>query len=192
MLIVVRHGRTEANAAGRLLGRGNPGLDELGRRQAQALGAVVAGASRVVCSPLLRTQETAAAIGLPITVDERWIELDYGALEGAPFRDLPPETLAQWMSDPEFAPAGGESIAALGVRVRSACDDLADEAAERDIVVVSHVSPVKAAVAWALGVGDEITWRLYVAPASVTKLAVGPTRRSLHLFNAQGHLDGIE
>ena len=191
MLIVVRHGRTEANAAGRLLGRGDPGLDELGRRQAEALRSVVAGASRVVCSPLLRTRETAAALGLPVTIDERWIEVDYGILEGEPFRDLSPEILSQWMSDPGFAPEGGESIAALGVRVRAACDDLAEEASERDIVVVSHVSPVKAAVAWALDVGDEITWRLYVAPASVTKVAVGPVRRSLHLFNAQDHLDGL-
>lgn len=191
MLIVLRHGRTEANASGRLLGRGDPGLDDLGRRQAAALRAQVAGASRVVCSPLLRTRETADALGLPVTLDDRWIELDYGVLEGTPLRDLPAETWARWMADPGFAPDGGESIAALGTRVRAACDDLADEASERDIVVVSHVSPVKAAVAWALGVGDDITWRLFVAPASVTRIAVGPPRRSLHLFNAQGHLDGL-
>ena len=46
MLIVVRHGRTEANASGRLLGRDDPVLDELGRRQAAALRDVVADAER--------------------------------------------------------------------------------------------------------------------------------------------------
>jgi broad specificity phosphatase PhoE len=191
VLIVLRHGRTEANATGVLLGRLDPGLDELGRRQAAALRSQVAGATRVVCSPLLRTRETADALGLPITIDERWIEVDYGVLDGTPLRDIPPAMWASWTSDPHFVPEGGESMAALGVRVREACDDLVEEAAERDIVVVSHVSPVKAAVAWALGVGDDITWRLYVAPASVTRIAVAPPRRSLHLFNSQAHLDAL-
>lgn len=191
MLIVVRHGRTDANASGLLQGHLDRPLDELGRRQARALRGQVAGATRVVCSPLLRARETAEALGLPVTVDERWIEVDYGVLDGTPLRDVPPQMWASWTSDPDFVPEGGESMAALGVRVRAGCEDLVEEAAERDIVVVSHVSPVKAAVAWALGVGDEITWRLYVAPASVTRISVGPPRRSLHLFNSQAHLDGL-
>lgn len=188
-LIVLRHGRTAANASGLLLGRLDPALDELGVRQAAALRSQVAGASRVVCSPLLRTRQTADALGLPVTVDERWIELDYGALDGTPLRDVPAATWATWRSDPDFAPEGGESIAALGARVRDACADLAEEAAERDVVVVTHVSPVKASVAWALGVGDEATWRMYVAPASLTRIAVVGDRTSLQLFNAVGHLD---
>jgi alpha-ribazole phosphatase len=190
-LIVVRHGRTEANAAGVLLGRFDPGLDEVGQRQAAALGAAVVGATRVVTSPLRRTRETAAAFGLPIAEDERWIELDYGTLDGVPLRDVPGELWSRWVSDVEFAPEGGESLAALGRRVRAACEDLAEEAAERDIVVVTHVSPVKAAVAWALGVGDDVSWHLYVAPGSITRIAVGPPRRSLHVFNSTSHLDGL-
>ena len=72
MLIIVRHGRTEANASGLLQGRRiNPGLDELGRRQVAALAAALPGVERVVASPLLRTQETAAAFGLPVEIDER-------------------------------------------------------------------------------------------------------------------------
>lgn len=191
MLIVVRHGRTAANASGLLLGRLDPGLDDLGRQQAAAVRPLVAGAARVVCSPLLRTRETAEALGLPVTVDERWIELDYGVLDGTPLRDVPGDLWARWRSDLAFAPEGGESLADLGVRVRSACADLAAEAAERDVVVVTHVSPVKAAVAWALGVGDEVTWRMFVAPASVTRVAVVGERPSLHLYNSVAHLDGL-
>ncbi len=190
-LIVVRHGRTEANASGLLLGRRDPELDEVGRRQAKALAAVVAGAHRVVTSPLRRTRETAEALGLPVTEDERWIELDYGALDGTPLRDVPAELWARWTADIDFAPEGGESIAALGRRVRAACDDLVDEASSRDVVVVTHVSPVKAAMAWALGVGDEVAWHLYVAPGSASRIAVGPPRRSVHLFNSIAHLEGI-
>jgi broad specificity phosphatase PhoE len=58
-----------------------------------------------------------------------------------------------------------------------------DEARDRDIVVVSHVSPIKAAVAWAIGAGDELSWRMFVHVASVARIGVdqwGTTLRSLN------------
>ena len=58
----------------------------------------------------------------------------------------------------------------LGVRVTAACAELLPDIEERDVIVVTHVSPVKAAVAWALGVGDEIAWRSFVAPGSITRI----------------------
>ena len=61
MLILVRHGRTEANAGGLLQGRLDLPLDDLGRAQAAAAGKALTGASRVVSSPLLRTRQTAEA-----------------------------------------------------------------------------------------------------------------------------------
>jgi broad specificity phosphatase PhoE len=189
VLIVVRHGRTEANASGLLLGRLDPALDDEGRRQADALRAALVGASRIVSSPLLRARQTAEAIGLPVTVDERWIELDYGVLDGTPMRDVPRDLWATWQQDLSFAPEGGESLAALGARVRAACEDLAEESAERDVVVVTHVSPLKAAVAWALGVGDEVTWHLYAAPGAITRISTAGPRRSLHAYNVTTHLD---
>jgi broad specificity phosphatase PhoE len=190
VLIVVRHGRTEANATGVLLGRRDLPLDELGRRQAAAVVPLVAGARRVVSSPLRRARDTAAALGLPVSVDERFVELDYGALEGTPLVDVPADLWARWQADLDWAPEGGESIGALGSRVREACEALVEEAAEHDVVVVTHVSPVKATAAWALGVADDVSWRMYVAPASITRVAVAP-RRALHAFNVTAHLDGL-
>ena len=74
MLVVVRHGQTDANARGLLLGRADPALSPLGRRQAAALAAIVPVEGRVIASPLARTMETASAFGRPVEVDERWIE----------------------------------------------------------------------------------------------------------------------
>ena len=191
MLIIVRHGRTEANASGLLQGqRINPGLDDLGRRQAAALAAALPGVARVVASPLLRTQETAAAFGLPVEVDERWIELDYGALDGTPVAEVPPSLWKAWQADIDFCPDAGESLAQLGVRVRAAAADLVEDAARHDVVVVTHVSPIKAALAWALGVGDEVSWRAFVAPASITRVSTSP-RLSLHAFNVTTHLNDV-
>jgi broad specificity phosphatase PhoE len=191
-ITVVRHGRTDSNARGLLLGRADLHLDELGRQQAEQLAKVLAsaGVARVVSSPLRRCRETAAAIaealGAPVEVDDRWIEMDYGELDGTPVGSVPVETWATWMADVRWAPPGGESIAELGERVRAACDDLVS--AGEDVIVVSHVSPVKATVAWALGVGDEIAWRLFVAPASVTRIVHERGRPSLHVFNDVSHL----
>jgi broad specificity phosphatase PhoE len=72
--------------------------------------------------------------------------------------------------------------------VRDACEALVDTAQDRDVIVVSHVSPIKAAVTWALGVGDEVAWRMWVAPASITRIGVAGGRPSLRAFNELAHL----
>ena len=192
MLIVVRHGRTKANREGRLLGRLDVDLDDEGRRQAAAVAAAIGPVDRVVSSPLARTRQTAEAWGTDVEVDDRWIELDYGEFDGVPMRDVDGEIWSRWRADPHFAPPRGESLIALGERVRSACDDLLASAVDQDVVVVTHVSPIKAAAAWALGVGDEVAWRMYVAPASVMRIGVSPRGTSLHAFNIVDHLDDAE
>ena len=124
MLFIVRHGRTAHNASGLLLGRIDPPLDELGRVQAVALAGAIGHVDRVITSPLLRTQETAAAFGVEPIIDERWIELDYGDFDGRPLGEIHAETWNQWRTDLDFRPPNGESLRQLGVRVRSALDDL--------------------------------------------------------------------
>jgi len=189
--VIVRHGRTAHNAAGRLLGRLDVPLDDLGRAQAAALAAAVGPVERVVTSPLLRARETAAAFAAPVEVDERWIELDYGDLDGVAAAEVPAATWAAWRRDPGFRPPGGETLLEVRARVEAALADLSAGAERATVVVVSHVSPIKAAVGWALGVGDEVAWRLHLAPASITRIAVGARGPSLHTFNEVAHLDGI-
>lgn len=187
-LVIVRHGRTEANAQGRLLGRHDPDLDDVGRAQAAALARVLAGPDRVISSPLARARQTAAGLGPAVEVDERWTELDYGEWDGLPTGEVAAEDWARWRAEPDFRPPGGESLLDLTGRVAGALDELSAGPDGTRIVVVTHVSPIKAAVAWALGCGPEIAWRTYVAPASVTRLGVGPTGPSLRGFNDTSHL----
>ena len=188
MLVLVRHGRTAANANGLLLGRLDPPLDDLGKQQAHLLGQSLGSVRRVVSSPLARARETAAHIDGPLSIDERWIELDYGEYDGVPLDKVPAEMWRSWRADLGFAPPGGESLLALAERVASACEDLKDEAIDHDIVVVSHVSPIKAAVAWALGVDVVISWRTQLQPASITRVAVGRLGALLRTFNETSHL----
>jgi broad specificity phosphatase PhoE len=189
MLILVRHGETEANARGLLSGRVDSALSEKGRRQAARVADALGRRdpeTRVISSPLARTIATAEIIAGDvgkIEIDERWIELDYGELDGTALTAVPEETWARWRADPDFIPAGGESLRACGARVAEACTELLVDAAERDVVVVTHVSPIKAAAVWAMGVGDEVTWRLYVAPGSITRVGCRPHGPVLLSFN---------
>ncbi len=186
MLILVRHGRTPANAAGLLQGRLDQDLDDVGQAQATAVAQYVTerhAVDAVIASPLLRAQQTAAAFGMPIETDERWIELSYGEYEGSPHTDVPSAVWQRWREDPTFTPQGGESLAALDQRVRAACVDLVDRASVHDVVVVSHVSPMKSAVGWALGVGVEISFNCHLDQAAVCRIVFRGKRPVLHSFN---------
>ncbi len=120
------------------------------------MAAALPAPTRLLCSPLARARQTAAAFGdarsVAVEVDERWIELDYGTLDGRPVDSVAPDVWERWRRDPDYSPGGAESLHDLGARVREACEALADSAAEGVVVVVTHVSPVKAALAWALDV----------------------------------------
>ena len=96
---------------------------------------------------------------------------------------MPSEVWRRWREDPEWEPVGGESMAALGVRVRAACDELMSRAVGRSVAVVSHVSPIKAAVAWALDAGREVAWRTHLSHGSICRIDVRPTGPVLLTFN---------
>lgn len=188
MIVLLRHGRTAANAAGLLLGRLDLPLDKLGESQASAAAAAVGAVDRVISSPLLRARQTAEHFGAPVEIDPRWIELDYGKWDGVAVNSVPAEVWSEWRTDLDLRPPGGESLRVVATRVREACEELAAWAVDRTVVVVTHVSPVKAALAWALDVGDEVAWRCYLSPASLTRIRVGPNGPSLVAFNEVGHL----
>ena len=82
MLVLVRHGLTQANADSLLLGRADRPLTDVGRAQAAAIARAVGVPGLVVSSPLQRARETAEAFGAPVEVDERWIEMARGQLQG--------------------------------------------------------------------------------------------------------------
>ncbi|MCU1387262.1 MAG: phosphoglycerate mutase family protein [Ilumatobacteraceae bacterium] len=183
MLILVRHGRTGGNAAGQLQGRIDNPLDEVGRRQAEQVAAAIGHVDHVISSPLLRARQTAAMFDGALTIDDRWIELDYGELDGQPLADVPREVWATWRTDPHFAPAGGETMHALDARVRSAATEALEMARTGTVVVVSHVSPIKAAIAWALGGDVSMSWRCHLDQASVSRITPGPSGPVLKTFN---------
>jgi alpha-ribazole phosphatase len=185
VLYLVRHGRTSANASGLLQGRLDEPLDAIGCKQAEAIAALVGPVDAVITSPLERARQTAECFGRPTEIDERWIELAYGEFEGVAVTEVPADVWQAWRTDRQYASEGGESFGSLESRVRSACDDLMDRIATEEIVVVSHVSPIKAAVAWTLNTSLEIMFHCHLSQASVCRVGIGRFGPLLVSFNEQ-------
>ena len=192
LLTLVRHGQTAANAQNLLQGHINHPLDEVGLAQVSLLGGAlqkISPVSRVVASPLQRAQQTAQAITqglsqhIEVETDPRWIELNYGDFDGQPVSSVSPEQWATWRTDEHFRPPHGETLAELSVRVHNAIDALLADSVSAHIVVVSHVSPIKAAVAWTLGVGVEVSWRTALDRASMTTVRLDAKHPALKTFN---------
>jgi broad specificity phosphatase PhoE len=193
VIVLVRHGSTDQNLRGLLLGRADPSLSTEGVEQSAALAALLereGRPARIVSSPLRRTRETAAAIAAPwgMTVDDEpgLLEMDYGEWDERPLADIPRDVWERWHADPDFAPPGGESLREVQRRVSDTMVALQRESsADGRLIAVSHVSPIKAAVLWGLGLGDrpQLAWRFRLDTASITRLAPGPVGPVVTAFN---------
>ncbi|MBC7725157.1 MAG: MSMEG_4193 family putative phosphomutase [Burkholderiaceae bacterium] len=198
-VILVRHGRTTANASGVLAGR-TPGvrLDDIGRAQAVRTGErlAVVPLVAVVSSPLERCRQTSRLIldrqeGSPATPTEKGItECDYGQWQGRPLKELATEDL--WsvvQSQPSAASfPGGESLAAMQARSVAAIRRL-DAAFEAEHgpsavwVAVSHGDIIKSILADALGMHLDLFQRIHVDPASVSIVRYGSSRPTVLATN---------
>jgi broad specificity phosphatase PhoE len=192
MLVLIRHGESVANAQGLLIGRTDVELTPKGTAQASSVSLLLRDPILTLrSSPLSRARDSAALLGqdVPVEVDDRWVEVDYGEYDCQPLSDIPADIWREWQRDPFFRPAGGESLVEVDARVAAACDELFStdglgaRAAGGDVVVVSHVTPIKAAVAWALGMTAELSWRLHLQTASVTRIGWANGHPILHSFN---------
>lgn len=197
-LAFVRHGVTDMTLTHQLSGSGVPGpsLNASGRVQAaKAADAVhaigrrswpaTAKASRVIASPLVRTQETGAAIGrrlgMHVETEDRLREIHFGAWEGcAPeeVSETDPQIMHRWRFG-EIAAEGGESFGDVGERIDGLLVDLAAQhaqlaSADNDVhrtwVAVSHAVAIKCAVGVSMGMPMNRWGAMWPVPASLTML----------------------
>ena len=184
-VLLVRHGRTAANARGVLAGRtAGVGLDEVGRQQAartaERLAAVALTA--VVSSPLQRCRQTARLIverqaGSPATpIDRGLTEADYGDWQGRPISELTRESMWSVVQNrPSTAVfPGGESMTEMQARALAAIHRY-DEVFGPEAVwaAVTHADIIKSVLADAQGMHLDQFQRIAVAPASVSIVRYG-------------------
>ena len=146
-LVFVRHGRTAFNVEGRLQGRLDMPLDEVGRRQAFTVAQVIAAMEpdAIIASPLQRARDTAQAIGacagLGVQLDDRLIEIDVGRWSGQRAADLrrnDPEYAAGVVSPIDYRRADGETASEVADRIVAVCQDVVAQYAGGTIILVAH------------------------------------------------------
>nr|WP_230416308.1 histidine phosphatase family protein [Micromonospora tarapacensis] len=201
--MLLRHGRTTANADGGLAGRQPVELDETGRAQASVVGERLRAVplAAVVTSPLIRCRQT-LELALPQAspvVDEGLIECGYGSWEGQPLKKLAKEPL--WPVVQQHPSAAvfpeGEAMAQMAVRAVAAVRAwdarlTAEHGPEVVWLACSHGDVIKAIVADALGVHLDLFQRIVVDPASVTAIRYTPLRPFLvRLNDVGGELSGL-
>ena len=187
-LLLVRHGRTTANASGLLAGR-TPGvlLDELGTEQAARAGARIAAVPvvRLVTSPQERCKQTAKAVadgqrgaGHPVTratTEKALAECDYGDWQGQAIKTLLKEPLWRTVQQQPSAVTfpGGESMVAMQHRAVAAVRRLdaaitAEHGSDAVWVAASHGDIIKSVLADALGLHLDLFQRINLDPASIS------------------------
>lgn len=197
IVLLIRHGRTAANARGVLAGRlPGVGLDATGRQQARSLGRRLREVplAAVVHSPLERCAQTAAGIlaerpeGVPLGTDSRLIECDYGQWTGRPLVELAREPLwEQVQSRPSSVVfPEGESMAAMAARAVASARDHAARNPEGVVALVSHGDVLKAVLSDALGQPFDEFQRIALSPGSVSVIAYGTGRPMVLRMNDTG------
>jgi probable phosphoglycerate mutase len=191
VIILVRHGQTTSNAARLLVGQSDPALTELGERQARALRPFLSDVAEVWTSPLQRARAT-AALAVPTiaaTAKESFIEVDYGALDGSPLSEVSAQQWRAFEFDHNTAFGNGESLASVDQRVHAELDALLDDRhsllhhATSHLAIFSHMSPIKSAMTWALGVAGSVAWRMNLSNGSMTTIGTRMQTPSLMNYN---------
>ncbi|WCC79191.1 histidine phosphatase family protein [Cutibacterium equinum] len=179
-LLLIRHGRTEANAKGVLAGRSDHPLDEVGVRDVRVLASHLSGLAPefVATSPVARARQTAAILTegagwtCPVRVDDDVAECDYGTWAGRSLVSLSSEPGWRTVVDnpPEAVFPGGETMAEMFRRTAQAARRIAAEVGDGAAVVVSHGDPLRAIVADLMGLPHRLFHSLVISPASMTVL----------------------
>ena len=140
-LYVARHGETAWNAENKICGRTDLPLTDRGIRQAKALAENMAGTpiDRIIASPMIRAQQTAAAVsevlGIAVQTDARLIEQNFGIFEGKDRKD--PGYLANKRMFAYRYP-GGESQMDVAYRVYGLIEELKGKYPDESILLVCH------------------------------------------------------
>ncbi len=179
-LLLVRHGETAANVAGRMQGRGDDPLTERGLRQTSAIAGRLlrenTPIAAIYCSPLLRARHTADAIaaqlGLAVRLRDGLQEFNLGALENVSAEELAAAT----PTDVDEPYPGGESAREFVERIAGTLYGIGAAHAGSTVVAVSHGGVIATALAY-FATGTGYGWRDYISDncaLSIVEFVAGP------------------
>jgi probable phosphoglycerate mutase len=199
-LLLLRHGETDWNSAGRIQGHTDTPLNARGVEQAEQLAARVAAEGRIdalYTSPLARAHMTAEIIARRIThtplCDDRLKEKSLGELDGMTMLDFQqryPDLYARWQVSQEHVPLPGEETPPeFARRVQTFLDDVrARHANGARVVIVAHGGTIGMVIATLIGLDINRRLPFWFDNASVSLMDLGGSRPRLRLLNDTCHL----
>jgi len=157
---ILRHGQTDCTRQGRFCGRHDPPLNASGLAMARAFAEYYSSPTwrAIYTSPLQRTVQISAIVskrhGLPITVADGLLELDYGLWDDRLKREIAskPEYIA-WSADPEaLSPPQGETASEVARRASAVIDGIRCTHPAEDVLVITHKATIRILICHYMGI----------------------------------------
>ena len=177
-IIFLRHGQATNNTQRVLAGRteGIP-LTETGIKQAQHTAELLEhmNISRIYSSPIQRAKHTAEIVGehnsLDVSIDDRLIELDMGKFTGMAYDDIFNSHGNVFMKfyngELEIAHNGVETFSDVKKRVLGIVDHVIEKHPDENVVLVTHMDPIKAMLSTLVDLSPTNLYELIIANASL-------------------------
>ena len=178
-IIFLRHGQAKNNTDRVLAGR-TPGvpLTDTGLKQAEQTGKLLEdmNISAIYSSPIQRAKHTAEIVGehnsIDVTIDDRLIELDMGKFTGVPYDEIFTSHGNVFMKfyngELEIAHNGVETFADVKKRVLGIVDHVIEKHPDENVVLVTHMDPIKAMLSTIVDLSPTNLFELIIANASLT------------------------
>ena len=198
LIVFVRHGEADNNVKRMLVGRHiESHLTESGIQQAKDTGQHLRKMKidRVYVSPVTRAIETAKIIceinQLEYQTDERLYEIELGDLVGMNYDEVIEKHGNLFLKfytgdDPILDSYGIESFSAVKKRIRNLLDESMKNYRDKNLLFLTHLDPIKAAVSLLLGLPPESLYGWHIRNASMTILKHENDILSLSAVNVMG------
>ena len=193
-IIFLRHGQAKNNTERILAGRteGVP-LTDIGIKQAEHTAQLLEhmNISQIYSSPIQRAKHTAEIVGkqnsLDVTIDDRLIELDMGKFTGMPydaiFNDHGNVFMKFYNGELEIAHNGVETFSEVKKRVLGIVDHVIDKHPDENVLLVTHMDPIKAMLSTIVDLSPTNLFELIIANASLNIFRENERKFSLSGLN---------
>jgi probable phosphoglycerate mutase len=198
LAIFMRHGEADNNVNRILVGRHiESHLTENGRQQVRDTANYLKGiqVDKVFVSPVIRARETAEivcdVISLDYEIDERLYEIELGKLVGMNYEDIIDKHgnlfLKFYSGDKQMLDYYGvESFTSVKMRIKHLLDEAIERYPDKNIIFVTHLDPIKAAISLLLDLKPEALYQWHIRNAALTILKHESKIFSLSGVNVMG------
>lgn len=194
-LFLVRHGETDWNLSGQIMGEQPVPLNQTGEAQARRLAEILRSRPirALYSSPVARALQTAeilaAALRVPVRLERGLTEIGVGEWEGRYWKELADDLVRQnfYANPQEARPPGGETLVEVQARAVAAVERACAGIGTGQLLFVSHADVVRAILSYYLKLDLQTIRQIRIDHASLTALEVNGSVSELLFLNYTPH-----